>query len=52
MGVGAILLIAAFILTLIAAFARGGPGPAPWVRYSPHLGWLGISLYFLSQILR
>jgi hypothetical protein len=45
-----ILLVAAFLLTLGAAFWRGGPGPYIWNR--PHIGWLGVSFYFLSLLLR
>jgi hypothetical protein len=50
MGVSGILLVAAFLLTLIASL-WGGPGaPAPYVRF-PHFGWLGVSLYFLLLVL-
>jgi hypothetical protein len=40
--IGTILLVAAFILTLLAAFNVG----APW-----QLGWLGIACWILSIIL-
>jgi formate hydrogenlyase subunit 4 len=41
-----ILLIFAFLLSLIEAFQ-------PWMRPfpRPHLGWLALSVYFLSLIL-
>ena len=41
-----ILLVFAFVLTLIAAFWQ--PGAAGW---RTQLGWLGLSLYFLSLLL-
>ena len=44
-----ILLVFAFVLTLIASFWRS-PGPFAWGF--PHPGWLGLSLYFLSLLLR
>ena len=50
MGISSILLIAAFILTFIAAFWRGGPWPERGFPF-PHPGWLGVSLWFLSLIL-
>ena len=40
---GIILIVAAFILALIEAFA---PYIGSWTR--PHLGWLALALYFLS----
>ncbi len=50
MGVSGILLVAAFLLTFIAAI-WGGPGSnPPYVRF-PHFGWLGVSLYFLMLVL-
>jgi hypothetical protein len=49
MGVPGILLVAAFLLTLIASL-WGGPS-APYVVRFPHLGWLGVSLYFLVLVL-
>jgi hypothetical protein len=45
---GQILLVFAFVLTLIEAF-RGSPPPPSWPV--PSLGWLGLSLYFLSLLL-
>ncbi len=47
---GLILMVFAFVLTFVAAFWRGGPwaGGFPF----PHLGWLGLSLYILSLLLR
>lgn len=47
--VGLILLVFAFVLTFVAAFQRGGPWPGSW--WLPHLGWFGLSLYFLSLLL-
>jgi hypothetical protein len=44
-----ILLVAAFILTFIAAFWRGGPWPGAFPF--PHLGWLAMSLFFLHLLL-
>jgi len=45
-----ILQVAAFLLTLIAAFVnRPNPTPYPWL---PHFGWLGLSIWFLSGLLR
>jgi len=43
---GIILLVFAFVLSLIEAFQ-------PWVRPfpRPHLGWLALSFWFLSLIL-
>jgi hypothetical protein len=38
-----ILLVFAFVLTIVEAFY------ASWPR--PHLGWLGLALYFLSLLL-
>ena len=46
---GLILLVFAFVLTLIAAFWRGGPWPGAFPL--PHPGWLGVSLYFLHLLL-
>lgn len=46
---GMILLVFAFVLTLIAAFWRGGPWPGGFPF--PHLGWLGLALYFLHLLL-
>jgi hypothetical protein len=44
-----ILLVFSFVLCIICAFWYPG-APAPgWSR--PHLGWLGMALYFLSLIL-
>jgi hypothetical protein len=48
--IGLILLVFAFVLTLIAGFQRGAPGPGGW--WFPHLGWIGMALYFLSLLLR
>lgn len=45
-----ILLVFAFVLTLIAAFWRGGPWPSGFPL--PHPGWLGLSLYILTFIIR
>lgn len=45
-----ILVVAAFILTLIASFWQAPPQPYP--RFLPHPGWLGMSLYFLSLLVR
>lgn len=45
-----ILMVFAFVLTLIAAFWRGGPWPGGFPF--PHFGWLGVSLYFLALLLR
>jgi hypothetical protein len=46
--IGLILLVFAFVCCTIAAFWYPGQ-PVPWSR--PHLGWLGVALYFLSLIL-
>ncbi len=47
-----ILLVAAFLLTLGAAFSpwyRQPGGPFLWF---PHIGWLGVSLWILSLLVR
>jgi hypothetical protein len=45
-----ILVVAAFILTMFAAFWQAPAAPFP--RFFPHPGWLGLSLYFLSLLVR
>jgi hypothetical protein len=40
---GLILLVFAFVVTIVEAFYSS------WPR--PHLGWLGLALYFLSLLL-
>lgn len=44
-----ILLVFAFVLTFVAAWWRA---PGPFVLGFPHPGWLGLSLYFLSLLIR
>lgn len=46
---GTILTVFAFVLTLLAAFVTTAQ---PYWRMPPHLGWLGVSLYFLALLLR
>jgi hypothetical protein len=46
--VSLILLVAAFVLSLIEAFRL--PWSQPWPI--PHLGWLALALYFLALILQ
>lgn len=48
--IGLILLVFAFVLSLVEAF-RGWLQPPPQSWAIPHLGWLGLSLYFLSLLL-
>jgi len=43
---GTILIVFAFVLSLIEAFRPWAP-PIP----RPHLGWLSLSLYFLSLLI-
>ena len=43
---GIILLVFAFVLSLIEAFQ---PWQRPWPR--PHLGWLALAVFFLQLIL-
>ena len=45
--VGQILLIAAFILTLLWSFYKP---EQPYYRF-PHLGWLGVALGILALVL-
>lgn len=48
--IGLILLVLAFVLCLIEAFRPWiSPPPQPWSI--PHLGWLGLAVYFLSLLL-
>jgi hypothetical protein len=49
-----ILVVFAFLLTLIAAFVEAWwrvPQPG-YPRFLPHPGWLGVSAYFLSILIR
>jgi hypothetical protein len=48
--IGTILLVFAFVLTLLAAFLPY-PVAAPVTWRFPHLGWLGVSLWILSVLL-